>query len=459
MKNNLIVVLDDDSGVLKRTERTLKFYGFPNVRLCEKADELWTLLDAEAVFILILDLLMPGTDGFVVLEKMVAKYPAVFVIVSTAMDDVETAVKCMQAGAFDYVPKSAESARLIASINHAITIASLMVDNKALKESLLTEGLEDPACFEHIITEDARMLSMFRYISGIASTEKTILVTGESGSGKELIAQAIHKASRRKGNLVTVNIAGLDDTLFSDTLFGHRKGAYSGAGTDRKGLIEQAAGGTLFLDEIGDLAMQSQVKLLRLIEQKKYYPLGSDELRSTDALIVAATHKDLKAAAACGTYRLDLYYRLETHHINLPPLRERKGDISLLVRHFVRLAAEKFGKKLPRIPQEVYTLLENYSFPGNIRELEGMIYDAVGRLSGTVLTLELFAHKIQPDNRITASQQEPDIFSGLLTLPTLEELEEKLIAEALRRSKNNQGIAAGMLGISRTALNRRVNKE
>ena len=457
--NHLIVILDDDTGVLKRTERTLKFYNFNNIKIIDDVDELWEILKTEKVFIVILDLLMPKTDGYTVLEKMTAEYPSVFVIVSTALDEIDSAVRCMQAGAFDYVPKKAESERLIASINHAVQIDALKTDNRVLKDTLLNKSEINPQIFGHIITQDPVMVKIFQYIMNVAKTDKAILVTGESGTGKELIAQAIHKASERTGELVTVNIAGLDDNLFSDTLFGHKKGAYSGAGINRAGLIEKAAGGTLFLDEIGDLSMQSQVKLLRLIEQKKYYQLGSDEQKSTDALIVAATHKNLKDAVEKGSYRADLYFRLETHNIVLPPLRERKGDIPFLVQHFVMRACKNFNKKVIRIPQEVYTLLNNYSFPGNIRELEGIISDAVSRLEGQVLTVESIANKIR-NTEVPLLQKKTihDIFSSLEILPTLDDVQEALLAEALRRYNNNQGMAAQALGISRSALNRRVNK-
>lgn len=457
--SHLIVILDDDVGVLKRTERMLKFCGFNNIRIVENADGLWNILQAEAVFIVILDLMMPGTDGFEVLDIISQSYPSVFVIVSTAIDDTDTAVRCMKAGAFDFVPKSAESARLIASINHATRIDSLLIDNKVLKDTLHKKNIIDPEVFGNIITHDPTMLQIFQYIMSVSKTQKSILVNGESGTGKELIARAIHKASGRTGELITVNIAGLDDTLFSDTLFGHKKGAYSGAATDRGGLIEKAQGGTLFLDEIGDLSMQSQVKLLRLVEEKQYYPLGSDNLKSTDTLIVTATHKDIKAAMLNGTYRKDLYYRLEAHNIMLPPLRERKEDIPLLVQHFVEKAERHFNKKITRIPQEVYTLLKNYSFPGNVRELEGLIYDAVGRLEGHVLTVESIASKIRVTELPKKTTNSPDaIFSAMETLPTLDEAEDALIAEALKRCHNNQGLAAQMLGLSRSALNRRINK-
>jgi transcriptional regulator with PAS, ATPase and Fis domain len=194
--------------------------------------------------------------------------------------------------------------------------------------------------------------------------------------------------------LVSLNIAGLDDTMFSDSLFGHRRGAFTGADSDRGGLIERAEGGTLFLDEIGELSQMSQVKLLRLIEDKRYYPLGADLPRSSSAAIVTATNRDLRAASGTGAFRLDLFYRLQTHLVQLPPLRERPGDLPLLLAHFVRQSAERLGRSLPSIPDELGLLLETYDFPGNVRELESMVFDAMSGLKGGVLGLESFRRKI-----------------------------------------------------------------
>ncbi len=455
-----IIVVDDDVGVLRRVERMLRFEGYGDVVLCERADDAWPALEATRPLAMILDLMMPGVDGYAMLERMRAERPDVPVIVATAIDDLDAVVRCMKAGAFDYVPKSADTARLVASLEHAAMIGRLLDDNKALRDSLLSDDSRVSGYFEHIVTRDRKMTDIFRYIAAIARSDKPILITGESGTGKELFAAAAHAASGRSGELVTVNIAGLDDAMFSDTLFGHKRGAFTGAETDRPGLIERAKGGTLFLDEIGDLPQQSQVKLLRLIEQRRYYPLGADLTRSSDALIVAATNKDLQKACAAGTFRQDLYFRLETHLIRLPPLRDRPGDLPLLVELFVARAAEKFGKPAPAVPAELYELLGAYDFPGNVRELESMVHDAVGRASGRCLSLDSFRTRVfKPENRPAVSRTlVSGLFSSLPSLPTLHEASDALIEEALSRAGGNQGVAAGLLGLSRTALNRRLKQ-
>jgi DNA-binding NtrC family response regulator len=453
-----IIVVDDDVAVLKRLERMLRFEGYSDVALCERASDAWPILSSRKILAMVLDLLMPEMDGYEMLERMHAERPDIPVIVATAVDDLDAVVRCMKAGAFDYVPKSAESARLIASLEHALMIGRLLDDNKALRESLLSNNGNTAGFFEHIITRDRKMDDIFRYISAIARSDKPILITGESGTGKELFAAAVHAASGRSGELVTVNIAGLDDSMFSDTLFGHKRGAFTGADSDRPGLIEHATGGTLFLDEIGDLPQQSQVKLLRLIEQRKYYPLGADLTRSSDALIVAATNKNLEEACAASTFRQDLYYRLETHRIRLPPLRERLGDLPVLVEAFAAKASEKFGKAVPAIPRELYDLLGTYDFPGNVRELESMVFDAVGRADGRTLSLDSFKLKVFRTAGPAVVPSVPGInyYASLPSLPTLDEAVHGLIHEALKRSGGNQGVAAGLLGLSRTALNRRL---
>lgn len=262
--------------------------------------------------------------------------------------------------------------------------------------------------------------------------------------------------------MVSLNIAGLDDTMFSDSLFGHRRGAFTGADTDRGGLIERAEGGTLFLDEIGELSQVSQVKLLRLIEDKRYYPLGADLPKASSATIVTATNRDLRTAASTGSFRLDLFYRLQTHLVQLPPLRERPRDLSLLLSHFAGQSAARLGRGVPSIPDELVLLLESYDFPGNVRELESMVFDAMSGLKGGVLGLDSFRRKITQGVGLRSTTKkhiagaEDTRFSSWDRLPSLKSLSEELIKEALLRSKGNQGIAADLLGISRTALNKRL---
>lgn len=311
------------------------------------------------------------------------------------------------------------------------------------------------------------MHSIFQYAEAISRTPMPVLITGETGVGKELIGKAIHQLSRRTGLFVPIDVAGVDDRLFSDTLFGHRKGAFTGAEQSRKGLIEQAKGGTLFLDEIGDLSMESQIKLLRLLQEGKYYPLGSDTPSLTDARMIVATNREIESLMETGNFRKDLYYRLQTHHIHLPPLRERRDDIPLLVSHFLKKAAKTLDKKTPTPPRELFILLGAYHFPGNIRELEGMVFDAVSRHQKGVLSMESFrdrighAHTDTAHQTVEAGQGVKSADSGVIfphPLPTLKETEQLLITEALERSKGNQTLAAELVGLSRRALYGRLKR-
>ncbi len=455
-----ILVVDDDPDVLKRMERLLKFEGFPEVLSCSDPRQVADIMREREIAVMVLDLLMPAIPGQRILQEVRERHPEVPVIVATAVSDLDSAIECMRLGAFDYVPKTAESGRLSASIRHALSIRELQRDYSALKDTLLAAKPPQSPAFAKIITRNERMLSVLRYVETVSESPKPILVVGESGTGKELVAEAVHLLSGRAGPHVSLNIAGLDDTMFSDSLFGHRRGAFTGADTDRGGLIERAEGGTLFLDEIGELSPGSQIKLLRLIEDKRYYPLGADLPKATTASLVTATNRDLRAASASGAFRLDLFYRLQTHLVELPPLRERLDDLPLLLAHFAKAAAERLGRNMPIVPDEVSVLLESYEFPGNIRELESMVYDAVSRSKGNTLALDSFREKTRAGGRgmraRIVGEDGKTRFSGWDKLPTIKDATDELLREALRRAKGNQGIAADMVGLSRTALNKRL---
>ncbi|MGB3095382.1 MAG: sigma 54-interacting transcriptional regulator, partial [Candidatus Deferrimicrobiaceae bacterium] len=319
--------------------------------------------------------------------------------------------------------------------------------------------LERPEAFSGILSISRKMFGIFHYLEAIARSSQPVLITGETGAGKELIARAVHAISASRGAFVAVNVAGLDDTMFSDTLFGHTKGAFTGAEQARDGLIAQASGGTLFLDEIGDLKNSSQVKLLRLLEEREYYPLGSDVFRRTDARVICATHQHPTELLSAKTLRKDLYYRLTGHHVHVPPLRERPEDLPLLVEHFLEEAARSVGKKKPTPPPELFTLLSAYGFPGNVRELKMMIHDAVARHRSGVLSLDSLRKVVGPagpsDDRVAPAGGDPSL-SIPGRFPTLKEAEEFLVSEALKRSRGNQGVAATLLGITRQALNKRL---
>lgn len=320
--------------------------------------------------------------------------------------------------------------------------------------------------FSHIITQNREMHSIFQYLESIAHSRQPILITGETGVGKELFAQAIHTLSDLSGQWVVVNVAGLDDVMFSDTLFGHARGAFTGADRSRRGLIESASGGTLFLDEIGDLPQPSQVKLLRLLQNGEYMPLGEDRPRHSKAHIIAATNRDLWLLQRKGHFRKDLNFRLRTHHVHLPPLRERTDDVPLLVDHFLVEAARELKKRKPTPPKELYTLLQTYAFPGNVRELRSMVFDAVSRHRAKVLSLDVFKEHMDRENGGSAPSGQPvaDLdeaapFRGFQELPSIKEMTRMLIAEAMRRANGNQSIAARMLGISQPALSKRLKTQ
>jgi two-component system response regulator HydG len=343
---------------------------------------------------------------------------------------------------------------------------ALQTEMISLKHRLLTDQLLHEEAFSHIITTSKHMRAIFQYMEVIAPSEQPVLITGETGVGKELIAKAVHTLSvisGRKGSFVAVNVAGLDDTMFSDTLFGHRRGAYTGADQAREGLIARASGGTLFLDEIGDLAESSQVKLLRLLQDRNYYPLGSDKLQETDARVIVATNRDMQVLLSSGKFRKDLYYRLRAYQIHIPPLRERKDDIPLLLHYFIEEAAASLKKKKPTPTPELVHLLAAYDFPGNVRELRAIVYDALARNKSDKLSMEGFRELIKKDEVVMSSDGpsagDSDAFVRVFGhFPSLKEVEDFLIAEALDRSNRNQGTAALLLGMTRQGLNRRLRR-
>ena len=406
---------------------------------------------------------MPHLSGHELLPRLIEEFPQIPVIVVTANDDVATVVECMRAGAYDYLVKPVSGSRLIACVKKALEMHNLSSELTSLKRRLLDDQLNHPDAFAAIVTGNKKMRAIFQYVEVVAGTRQPIIITGETGVGKELFAQAIHTLSGRPGKFVAVNVAGLDDAMFSDTLFGHKKGAFTGADQVREGLIASAAQGTLFLDEIGDLGETSQIKLLRLLQEQEYYPVGSDLVRKSDARIVLATNHDLGELIAAGRFRKDLYYRLFAHRIHIPPLRERPEDIPLLLDHFLAQAAASLQRKKPTVPQELPLFLSLYGFPGNVRELESLVFDAVARHGGGVLSMESFKSVIgnmhpTPAGAVVDARGEEPLTAFFGHFPTIAEVEELLINEAMKKAKGNQGIAANLLGIGRQTLNKRLKR-
>lgn len=456
-----ILLVDDERPWLRSLSITLeRSAGLSNITICNNSNEVEAILERGDIGLVLLDLNMPDLTGEDILSMINQKFPEILVIIVSGMNQIDLAVDCMKKGAIDYIVKTQTEDRLIASILNAVRRCELERENRYIKGLLLPGNLKKPDAFNNIITQNNFMMSVFGYIEAVSNTNQPVLITGESGTGKELVAQTIHQLSRKSHPIVTVNVAGLDDTMFSDTLSGHTKGAFTGADQRRKGLIESAGDGTLFLDEIGDLSPASQVKLLRLIQEGEYYPVGSDVPKYSSARIVCSTHQDLLKKVKDGSYRKDLYYRLHTHHVHLPPLRDRKDDIEILIDHFMEMVSREIKIKKPSFPKELTILLSTFDFPGNIRQLKAMVYDAVSTHSGGMLSMETFKKNmgLNRKEKQSISPEDGNPFSGLKTLPTLTASSEMLVREAMDRSGGNQSIASKLLGISQPALSKRYKQ-
>ncbi len=458
-----VLLVDDEDIWLNSFGLTLHSAGITNVITCNDSRKVMEILREQEVSVVVLDLTMPHLSGDELLAKVVNDHPDIPVIIITGLDQVETAVACMKLGAYDFFTKVAEQNRLTTGVRRAIELGILRRENSSLKECFFGDTLKNPEAFSAIITHNQGMHSIFQYIEAIATTCEPVLITGETGVGKELIAQAVHKLSGKSGEFVAMNIAGLDDVMLSDTLFGHRKGAFSGADLNRKGLIAAATDGSLFLDEIGDLGPGGQVKLLRLLQEREYYPLGSDVARSTNARMIFATHQSLEELQESGKFRRDLFFRLRTHLVHIPPLRDRLDDLPLLLDYFLEDGAKRLGKKKPAYPRELLILLATYNYPGNVRELQSMVFDALSKHQSHVLSMDVFKAYI---NKSVIGMDLPEVipsgetvFAILDRLPTLKESGKLLVQEALHRTQGNQAIAAQMLGITRQALNWRLKQE
>ncbi len=462
-----VLIVDDELHALQSTETLLLCAGMNNVRLCQESRQVMKRLAQEDIGVVLLDLSMPQLSGQQLLPEILETYPDIPVIIATGLNEVETAVQCMRAGAFDYMVKPIEENRLLSGVQRASELRELRLENRSLRDHLISrEALQRPEVFAAIVTRNEEFFSIFRYIELISQSSRPVLISGETGVGKELFARAVHDISGREGPFLAVNAAGLDEYAFSDTLFGHERGAFTGAQDYRKGLIEQAKGGTLFLDEFGDLNAASQVKLLRLVQSGEYSPLGSDIPKWSDARLIMATNRDLSALQESGQFRKDLYHRLQTHHIRIPPLRKHLDDLPCLVEHFLEQAAASLGKKTPVPPKELCQLLATYHFPGNVRELESMIFDAVTHHESKVLSMEVFKARIDGTRQCATDELldvkkggNGSVFSSLDQLPTLRETSALLIEEAMKRSHGNQSIAARLLGITRSGLNKRLKHE
>lgn len=462
-----ILIVDDEMHILETSKLALRTAGIGPVLTCNDSREVMGIIQDNTISLVILDIMMPFVSGKELLEKIHNEHPHIPVIMMSGVNELNTVVDCMKLGAVNYLDKPVENLRLVTSVRRALEYREVQQEVHILKDHLLKSDLRNPDVFSSIITDDDGMYSIFRYIESIAITLRAVLITGDTGTGKELMAKAIHDLSSCAGEYVTVNVAGLDDTLFSDALFGHKKGAFTGADSNRKGLLEQAQGGTIFLDEIGDLSMSSQVKLLRLLQEREYYQLGSDVKKRTDARFIVATSSDIKSKIEKDEFRKDLYYRLQAHHFHIPPLCERKGDVKILIDHFIEESSKSLQKNIEQVDDEVYHALSQYPFPGNVRELEAMIFNAMSTVQGEVLDIELFKRDLEeaPARSTPIVSKEVDIAEKQAKgihfsepYPTIDECVDQLVNLVLEKNNHNQTATAKELGITRQGLISRLKR-
>lgn len=458
-----ILIVDDNAEFLDGARRALLAHGMGNVTTLQESANALKALATGAYTVLLLDWVMPVLSGADLLPEVVRQFPNIPVIIMTGVSDLENVVSCIKQGAYDYITKPLDTTRLVSIVQNAVKSSELIVRNRKLTGYLLGEPLTNPDNFSEIITCNDHMQSIFKVVETLATSRQPVLITGETGVGKELIAHAIHRCSGLKGRMVTVNAAGLDDSMLADTLYGHKKGAYTGATESRAGLIEQAKGGTLFLDEIGDLSNASQVKLLRLLQQNEYYRLGSDVLHKSDARIIAASNGNFQSLLASGAFRSDLYYRISALALHIPPLRERREDKLLLVDYYVKMTAKSMKVAPPGLSKDLRHALMSYDFPGNVREMINMVQNAVTYNRTGTLHLEDFPGLAPgttlPRDLIRKFGNNQFALHGIFhDFPTIDEVESVLVEEAIALSHGNRSAAAKMLGISRPTLQKKLER-
>jgi two-component system response regulator PilR (NtrC family) len=441
-----VLVVDDERSMRELLSIVLRRDGY-DVLIAEDGAAGLELLKRERVDILITDIRMPQMNGVDLLREAKRIAPDIVSIVMTAFATTETAVEALRLGAADYVTKSKDTAaELRVRVGRELERRRLQQENVLLKRAMRTSNQ-----FSNIIGNSSAMVALFQLIETIAATNSTVLITGESGTGKELIARAIHVNSpRRERPFVAVNCGALSETLLDSELFGHMRGSFTGADSNKKGLIEVAEKGTIFLDEIGEMSPVVQVKLLRVLQERKFRRLGGTEEIDADIRILAATNRDLAKMVADGGFREDLFYRINVIPMRVPPLRERQGDIPLLADHFVARFAEQMRKPISGISGAAISLLTQYAWPGNIRELENAIERAVAlERTPTILPDSLpehFSQRVAEASVTAPAEAFPD--AGFDLERHVQEIEREYIAEALRRAGGVKVKAAELLGMS-----------
>jgi len=445
-----ILIVDDEKNYLVVLSAFLSEEGYETMT-AEEGQEALEILETADIDLVLTDMKMPSMDGIELLRRIKKKSPDLPLVVMTAYGTVEKAVEAMQQGAFNFIQKPFLNETLKQIVDNAVATYRVVKENRRL-----VEALEERYRFDNIVGKSKPLQDVFDVVQKVAHTKATVLITGESGTGKELIAKAIHfNSPRRDKPFVAVSCAALSETLLESELFGHEKGAFTGAIAVKKGRFELADGGTLFLDEIGEVPVPVQVKLLRVLEEMRFERVGGAKTITADVRLIAATNRTLKAEVEQGSFREDLYFRLNVVHIELPPLRERAEDIPLLAAHFIQKYGREANREDMTVSPEAMRFFYNHRWPGNVRELEHAIERAALLSSGNEITLDDL-----PKDLVTFSDLEvPMDWQKLSNLPeTLDSIEKRLIQKALALSNNVQSRAANLLGIPRANLQYRLKK-
>ncbi|HYH85341.1 MAG TPA: sigma-54 dependent transcriptional regulator [Pyrinomonadaceae bacterium] len=443
----LVLVAEDEDLMRAIISRLLEESGY-RVAAVSSAEEALEAFAAEDVAVTLTDIRMSGMDGLTLLDRVKDIDPEALVVVMTAYSSVDSAVAALRKGAYDYVTKPFVNEDLLQSIKNALTQRELFRENRALRREL-----DSRYSFSEIIGTSESLQRVFRLVEKVAATSTNILVYGESGTGKELIARAIHHNSPRSVRpFVAINCGALPETLLESELFGHTKGAFTGATTSRAGLFRSAEGGTVFLDEIGEISQALQVRLLRAVQEHEVTPVGSSAPVPFDARIICATNRDLEKEVTEGRFREDLFYRLNVIEIHIPPLRERREDIPLLARHFVKRTAREQGQDEKAIEPAAMTAFINYAWPGNVRELQNAVERAF-TLSGERLDLDSLPPRVRD-----AAGQQPAVRDPDGLRPTLAEVERRYLLDTLASVNEDKARAANILGIDLSTLYRKLKR-
>lgn len=456
-----VLIVDDDPDFLASLSTCLRSNKITNFATLTDACHAPEFLHKNTAATILLDIRMPIISGNELLVQLLECNPHQTIIMMSGINDIEVAIECMKKGARDFIVKPPKVDRLITTLKNGIESYYINNQNIRLREMLLNDRIERPEIFGDILTSSPKMLRIFQYITAIASTSKPVLITGETGTGKEMLAKAIHAASGLRGGFVSINVAAQGIDSLDDTLYGHVRGAYAGAETTRDGMVAKAAGGTLYLDEIGDLSDSSMAKLLRLVRDDEYYSLGSDLTKQNSARIIAATNRDYMKLPRGKDSRTVLYYHLSVLSFHVPALRDRPEDIPILIRHFAEDAAKNLCRPPVKISDEIFELLSTYGFPGNVLELSNIMRNLVAHAGDSneimskdlelIVGLDVLKLKAKSGIKIDTNPLQT-VFGKF---PTAAELEEWHIRKAMELCNNNQSAAARLLELSRPTI---INK-